>query len=220
MTTFDDLLEEEDVYKNTLTPIACKFCESRYATYIEFDMELHLFEAHGIRSNYTIRNAITEGRELSHELDDDSIQKLDYEYSKYLGLDLARTSPQVSTPTGISDVDITKSVKSWSQRIIAKKDSFTFMPIISVEEFFKDNPDKPYSALCSHPLEQSPCYPIIGSRTSGRHTLYWCEICQPKFGSGTSIHLGSIEHHCKYDDPDRHEVEILARLEDLAVKGK
>jgi hypothetical protein len=28
-----------------------------------------------------------------------------------------------------------------------------------------------------------------------------------------NIDLSSIEHHCKYGDPDRHKIEILARLE-------
>lgn len=104
-----------------------------------------------------------------------------------------------------------QGVRTWSQ-LVRTENSFTFMPIVSVEEFFENDPYKPYSALRSHSLEQSPCYPVIGARPAGRHTLYWCEICQPEFGSGTSIHLSSIEHHCKYKDPKRHKSEILGRL--------
>ena len=43
--------EKEDTY-NTLTPICCKYC--KFITYIEFDMELHLFETHNIRSHVVV----------------------------------------------------------------------------------------------------------------------------------------------------------------------
>jgi hypothetical protein len=223
LTTIDDILDEEDIH--TLTPIACKFCESRYVTYIELDFILHLCEAHGIgrgyldtpptpsspssswSDDYRIRNAINEGKELGHELEDSSIERLDVEYSKYLDSDKTPIDKksQASITVGMQEV------KSWSQRV---KNSFTFMPITSVDEFFKDDPKKPYSALRNHSLEQSPCYPIIGVRSGGRHALFYCEICSPEFGMGVSIHLGSIEHHCKYRDPERHRSEILSRVED------
>ena len=102
----------EDTY-TTLTLIACKFCESKYATYIEFDFVLHLCEAHGIGrgyldtpptpsspsnswlEDYRIRDSIKEGKELGVELDEDSIEKLDLEYCKYLD----KTPSQTSAPT-------------------------------------------------------------------------------------------------------------------------
>jgi len=90
----------------------------------------------------------------------------------------------------------------------------------SVEEFFKDNPDKPYSALRSHALEQSPCYPIIGAKPAGRHIMYYCEICHPEFANDpavANINLSCIEHHCKYKDPDRHKAEIFSRISGLAL---
>jgi len=105
----------------------------------------------------------------------------------------------------------------WSQRT---KNSFTFMPIVSVDEFFKDDPDKPYSALRNHPLEQSPCYPIIGVKPVGRFVMYYCEICRPEFANDSAvsnINLSSIEHHCKYKDPRCHKAEILARISGLKL---
>jgi hypothetical protein len=41
----------------------------------------------------------------------------------------------------------------------------SFKPIVSVEDFFKVDPGNQSSALPDHSLEQSPCYPIIGSTT-------------------------------------------------------
>jgi hypothetical protein len=222
--TIDDIIGEGS---HSLTPIACKFCDppSKYVTYIEFDLVLHLHEAHRIGrgfldtqptpskpsrswiSDYRIRDAINEGKELGAELDDNSIERLDMEYSKYL--DFKASIPAMA----YEEV----GVRPWSQR--AKP--FSFIPIEKLDEFFRNDHDKPYSALSSHQLESSPCYPIIGAKTAGRFILYWCEICKPEFGSGTNIHLSSIEHHCKYYEGDRHRVEILSRLEDLvkAVKG-
>jgi hypothetical protein len=218
--TIDDIIGEGS---HSLTPIACKFCDppTKFLTYIEFDLVLHLSEAHRIGrgyldtprmpsrpsrswlADYRIRDAINEGKELGAELDDNSIERLDIAYSKHLDLD---KRSQASIPaTAYEEV----GVRPWSQRV--KK--FNFAPIIPIDDFFRDGPDKPYSALPSHQLESSPCYPIIGAKMAGRYTLFWCEICQPEFGSGTSIHLNSIEHHCKYRDGDRHRVEILSRLE-------
>ncbi|MFL6367142.1 MAG: hypothetical protein ACJ72T_01145 [Nitrososphaeraceae archaeon] len=37
-------------------------------------------------------------------------------------------------------------------------------PIISVEEFFNDDPSLPYQSLPPHSLEQSPCYPVIDKK--------------------------------------------------------
>ena len=96
------------------------------------------------------------------------IQRLEYEYSKYLDLDKTPSQPSILTETQSS---IIQDLKPWSQRA---KNSFTFMPIVSVDEFFKDSPDKPHSALRIHPLERSPCYPIINVRPAGRHILYRC----------------------------------------------
>jgi hypothetical protein len=214
--TIDDIIGEE----GTLTPIACKFCE-KFVTYIEFDLVLHLSEAHHIgrgyldtppmpsrpsRSwldDYRIKGSINEGKELGRQLDDNSIERLDVEYSKYLDLDKkSQASIPAETPL--------QEVRPWSQR--AKP--FSFIPIEKLDEFFRNDHDKPYTALHSHSLEQSPSYPIIGAKPAGRYTLFWCEICKPEFGTGITIHLSSIEHHCKYKDPDRHKAEILSRLED------
>lgn len=219
--TIDDIV---DTY-NILAPIACKFCEppTKFVTYIEFDLVLHLHEVHGIGRGYLdtpptpstassswsddfrIRDAINEGKELGAELDENSIEKLDL-YSKYLD----KTPPQVSPSIPAKAYEVGIMPRPWSQLV---KNSFTFMPVVSIDEIFKDDPDKPYSALRSHSLEQSPCYPIIGVKPAGRHIImYYCEICHPEFANDpavANINLSSIEHHCKYKDPDRHKAEIL-----------
>lgn len=46
--------------------------------------------------------------------------------------------------------------------------------------------------------------------------MYYCDICHPEFANDSVVAnttLSSIEHHCKYKDPERHEQEILTRLE-------
>ena len=50
------------------------------------------------------------------------------------------------------------------------------MPIVSLEDFFKDNPDKQSLPLPNHSLEQSPCRPIIGSKSQGNYIMYYCRI--------------------------------------------
>ena len=76
--------------------------------------------------------------------------------------------------------------------------------IVSVERFFNDVADLPYEPLPEHSLEQSPCYPIIGKNQK----LYFCRL-HPEV---KNVNLESIEHHCKYKDPDYHKSEILKLL--------
>lgn len=218
-----------------LIPIVCKFCKppDRLATYNEFDLVLHLSEVHGIGRGYLdtqptpstpsrswsddfrIRDAIDTTcpkaqmlNVIGRQLDENSIQKLDLEYSG------EKTSPPPVYAEAYGD-SILKGIKTWSQLQLVKN-SFTSMPVASIDEFFKET-DKPYSALPSHSLEQSPCYPIIGARPAGRHIImYYCEICRPEFANDSAVantSLTSIEHHCEYKDPERHKAEILARLE-------
>lgn len=153
-------------------------------------------------TDYRIRDAINEGKEIGAELDENSIERLDIAYSKHLD----KTSPSIPAVV----YGGSPGIIPWSQRA---KGLFNFTPIIPVDEFFEDDPDNdnmPYSALRKHSLELSPAYPIIGAKPAGRHILYNCEICRPEF---TNINLSSIEHHCKYKDPDRHKAEIISRLE-------
>jgi len=77
-------------------------------------------------------------------------------------------------------------------------------PIVSIDAFFYDTPDLPYTPLPKHSLEHSPCYPIILQNSR----LYYCNI-HPDI---ESVHLESIEHHCKYKEPDVHKSEILRLL--------
>ena len=42
--------------------------------------------------------------------------------------------------------------------------------------------------------------------------MYYCEICHPEFANDSvvsNINLSSIEHHCKYKDPELHKSEIV-----------
>jgi hypothetical protein len=226
------ILTIDDIEESTLIPIVCKFCE-RYATYIEFDFVIHLHEAHGIGRGYLytsptpytqsrswsddfrIRDAIIEGKKLGSELDEDSIEKLDMAYSKRLGKTSSQVFPSIQETRVLATTHEAIGVgqnfgnRLWSQQ-------HTFAPIVSIDEFFRDDYDKPYSALRNHKLEESPCYPTIGAKPAGGYILYYCEICQPEFANDSAVSnitLSVIEHHCKYKDPDRHKAEILARLE-------
>ena len=76
-----------------------------------------------------------------------------------------------------------------------------------VEDFFHDNPSLVYKPLPPHSLEQSPCYPIIGVNPKRR--TYYCKVHRKE---SENIHLESVEHHCKYKEPDVHKKEILHRL--------
>ena len=73
--------------------------------------------------------------------------------------------------------------------------------------------------LPEHEIYQSPCYPIIGIklqnwinnkkgiRSSTR--WYYCKI-HPKV---ENIHIGTIEHHCKYKEPELHKSKVLEYLQ-------
>ncbi|HEY7572869.1 MAG TPA: hypothetical protein VH796_16030 [Nitrososphaeraceae archaeon] len=77
----------------------------------------------------------------------------------------------------------------------------------NVEEFFRA--DKPFLSLTDHSLEESPCYPIIGSKSIDSHIWYHCKL-HPKI---VNANLNSIEHHCKYSDLIQHKEAILRSLE-------
>jgi hypothetical protein len=138
-----------------------------------------------------------------------------YEYMMSIFSNMVVISYYVTEiPTYVTAYNIMDGVRSWSQ-LTRVKNSFTFIPIVPVDEFFKDSHDKAYLALRNHSLEQSPCYPIIGIKPVGRHTMYYCEICHPEFANDSAvanINLSCIEHHCKYRDPERHKAEIVSRL--------
>ena len=89
-------------------------------------------------------------------------------------------------------------------KIIAK-----FQPIVSAEQFFYDDPDAPYQSLPSHSLEESPSAPIIGSKAEGKFVWHYCKLHPDDVNSN----LSSIEHHCKYKDPEIHKQEILRILQ-------
>src|SRR5206468_8456138 len=82
-----------------------------------------------------------------------------------------------------------------------------FRPIISADEFFKDyhnDNNSPWQPLPSHSLEQSPCYPVIGTKPYNGNVCYYCKI-HPNI---ENIHLDSIEQHCRYTEPERHKTRV------------
>ena len=87
--------------------------------------------------------------------------------------------------------------------------------IVSVDEFFHDDPNTPWKPLPEHDLKQSPCYSIIGIRNYHNYKtpFYYCKL-HPDI---ENAYLETIEHHCKYKEPNVHKSEIL-RL--LSTKGR
>jgi hypothetical protein len=83
-------------------------------------------------------------------------------------------------------------------------------PIISVEEFFYDDPNTPWKPLPDHDLKRSPCYPVIGIRTYRNYKIpfYYCKL-HPNI---ETAYLETIEHHCKYKEPNVHKLEIIRLL--------
>jgi MCM AAA-lid domain len=76
-----------------------------------------------------------------------------------------------------------------------------------VQDFFYDDPYSSYQPLPPHSLEQSPCNPVIIVKGEG---MYFCKL-HPDV---ESTHLQTIEHHCKYKDPELHKAEILRLLKE------
>jgi hypothetical protein len=83
-------------------------------------------------------------------------------------------------------------------------------PIISVKEFFHDDPNTPWKPLPEHDLKQSPCYPVIDIRNYHNYKMpfYYCKL-HPDI---ENVYLETIEHHCKYSNPGVHKLEILKKL--------
>src|ERR687886_766074 len=89
--------------------------------------------------------------------------------------------------------------------------------IVSVEEFFYDDPNTPWKPLPEHDLKSSPCYPIIDIRTYHNYKIpfYYCKL-HPDI---ENVYLETIEHHCKYKDPNSHKSEIKAIITKLREGG-
>jgi hypothetical protein len=91
--------------------------------------------------------------------------------------------------------------------------------ICTIEEYFRDIPNEDWKPLPQHEIYQSPCYPIIGikirtwinNKTEIRNSTRWyyCKV-HPKV---ENIHLQSIEHHCKYKEPEKHKSKVLEFLQ-------
>ena len=82
-------------------------------------------------------------------------------------------------------------------------------PVVPVEDFFYDDPNTPWKPLPEHDLKQSPCYPIIDIRNI---TIIKSHFIIVRYTDIENAYLESIEHHCKYIEPNVHESEILRLL--------
>jgi hypothetical protein len=91
-------------------------------------------------------------------------------------------------------------------------------PIISGEEFFHDDPNNtPWKPMPEHDLKQSPCYPIIDIRNYHNYKkipFYYCKL-HPDI---ENVYLETIEHHCKYSNPEVYKLEILKLTEKEKMK--
>ena len=87
-------------------------------------------------------------------------------------------------------------------------------PIISVDEFFYNDPNTPWKPLPEHDLKQSPCYPIIDIRRYHKYKIpfYYCKL-HPDI---ENAYLEIIEHHCKYKEPNAQvrDYEIIVNKGD------
>jgi hypothetical protein len=101
---------------------------------------------------------------------------------------------------------ISKEPKS----INTKNTSMETNPVVSTEEFFYDDPNSRWKPLPEHDLKASPCYPIIGIRSYHKYKVpfYYCKL-HPDI---ENVYLETMEHHCKYEEPNMHKSEILRLL--------
>jgi hypothetical protein len=87
--------------------------------------------------------------------------------------------------------------------------------LISIKDFFYDEcsitPENPWKSLPKHSLEQSPCYPIIGIHNKYRVPFHYCKL-HPDV---ENIYLETIEHHCKFCNPEFHKSEVLRLLKKI-----
>jgi hypothetical protein len=104
----------------------------------------------------------------------------------------------------------TEKDSSRSNTDIITKPEQPMKPIVSVEEFFYDDPNTPWKLLPEHDLKHSPCYPIIDIRRHHNYKIpfYYCKL-HPDI---ENVYLETIEHHCKYKEPDMHKSEIMRLL--------
>jgi|SRR5215469_2352414 len=155
-----------------VTPIVCIFC--KFTTCIEFDMELHLYGNHRVQVFRTYVGRGSLDSRLQYAINDgrEAGKRLDVNWFTY-------KQPQTQIP---------------ERQVVKYQNKSSFKPIFSVERFFGEEQSLP---LHDHSFEQSPCFLIIGYRPFGKHMLFHCEL-HPRI---RNIHLASIEHHCKYNDP-------------------
>ena len=126
----------------------------------------------GRESSGKKRGTIWKGIKLTSEYDIDARQET---------LVVATTGTTIAdyvqdplkTPTSTSTLTYPEPPQIRNQLDDPHEKAVTFNPVVSVENFFSDEQSLPLSL---HSLEQSPCYPIIGSKPAGNHTMYYCEV--------------------------------------------
>jgi hypothetical protein len=201
----------EQLQTGSLEPIVCVYC-TKFITFIEFDMENHLVENHHLLSGYcdtrspTMERTKVDGRKLGRELDPVLLQQLNKDFQNHTSSVISKkyvdTDPDwIPAPTSQEVIERLSKMKSWSNNT-------KFTPIIPVERFFSEDTSLP---LPQHPIEKSPCYPIVDFKAAGKFVLFSCSM-HPNI---ENVNLESIEHHCRYDNPTSHKAEIVTRVEQV-----
>lgn len=88
--------------------------------------------------------------------------------------------------------------------------------LISIDDFFFDDsditPENPWKPLPKHSLQQSH----IGMHNKYRVPFYYCKL-HPNI---ENIYLESIEHHCKFSNPEFHNAELQRLLKTILTNNK
>ena len=150
-----------------------------------------------------MERTIVDGKKLGLEVDPILLQQLNKNFLESITSKHVGAHPDwIPAPTSQEVIQRLQEMKSWSKDISPRS---TFTPIVSVEKFFSEDLLLP---LRDHPIEKSPCYPLIDFKAAGKHILYFCSL-HPNI---ENINLESIEHHCRYDNAAAHKEEIISRV--------
>jgi hypothetical protein len=115
-----------------------------------------------------------------------------------------KNKENIASQTSVKESETSHKVSKVSE---VSQTSQSVSPIISVEDFFSN--DMP---LPGHSIEESPCYPLIGSRPGEipTDTVYYCKLHPDMI---PSTFLTQIELHCRQQEPERHKAAILPKGE-------
>jgi MCM AAA-lid domain len=203
------LLNDSHIIQTNLKPVALQWTETGRER--NTGSNSNLYDAYDVYD--TQRHTADENNSQDSRLEDNDnvLYSSDNRLQEESSRTLKNNSENLTTPTsyasytsysGASGVHSDTSVDI---NVPTGPNENIIQPIVSVEEFFYDNPDLPYVPLPEHTLKQSPCAPIIGSRMEGGLEWYYCKLHQ----KSKNINLSSIEQHCKYDSPEIHKSEVI-----------